>query len=759
MDRPYNVIGREYTARISLFDGASGKEPLRTVEFESLAEMARAFGRSVEAERKQRAPLYSRCAALGGRERDDLIAPYQIVLDVDGSPISMAECSARLDELGVAHFGYTTWKHSPDVLELHNYRIVTDLLAEDWRTVEGLTRELSIAIEVEIDPVSAHQICFYLPASDGRRRVERVARVEPSSSWAPDPTEWDDLELGPDPGAEDEPERDPDTIDVEEVREALSFIPNEERSQWIRTGQCLHGSGHEDARELWDDWSQGQDYGDFSHEAQERAWASFGGRGLGISSVFFDARENGWSPAVRRQTAAEEFTVWEEDEDVEHAGGWRADRNRLLAQMSSRYSYVAVGQGKVWDETNETLMSKPAFLDYWTNPTFPTGRIIMGEEEMEPIGRTWWKYPGRPRYSIIDFAPPGADVAEGAMNLWRGWGVDPVEGSCSRLKDHLHEVICSADDDLYEWIIDWCAHLVQRPAEKPGTAIVMRSEEGTGKGFFGRTLCQLAGTHGMHVTQPSLLTGRFTQHLANKLMIFADEVTWGGRRQESGVLKALITEDTMPIEAKGVDAYSARSFCRVVVASNQDWVVPAGPNARRFLVLDVSEKHRRDYAYFARLKSELESGGIAAFHHELLQHDLGEANVHDVIRTAALLRQKLEGLEPITSWIVDRLIEGRVGCFVAWGEQPVWVQTRQLYDSYQGSARDQGLTRRATEMKVARTLRDLFGRLPKRRNVDEEDGITTIEVQLPGLKDARAMVDAMLDQAVGWDSEGEHTLD
>ena len=41
------------------------------------------------------------------------------------------------------------------------------------------------------------------------------------------------------------------------------------------------------------------------------------------------------------------------------------------------------------------------------------------------------------------------------------------------------------------------------------------------------------------------------------------------------------------IEFKGVNAIRMRNFVRVLMSSNEGWVVPAGMDERRFCVLDV----------------------------------------------------------------------------------------------------------------------------------------------------------------------------
>ena len=97
------------------------------------------------------------------------------------------------------------------------------------------------------------------------------------------------------------------------------------------------------------------------------------------------------------------------------------------------------------------------------------------------------------------------------------------------------------------------------------------------------------------------LTGRFNAHFESLLFAMAEEVFWAGDRTAEGVIKALATANIMDYERKGLDPVSGRNYTRLMIASNNPWVVPAWSGGRRWFVLEVGDKHEKDFSYFAAI--------------------------------------------------------------------------------------------------------------------------------------------------------------
>jgi len=743
-------ISSERPAAITIYRDARTTRPegSEVREFRSREELFDFFSRPPRKRDDKRAvPLFARGAVEGMRLKKNLRPPYLITLDVDESRVPIDTCSRRLDLLGIAHVAHTTWSHGKNS-KLHCYRVFLDLVADTWPAVELATRELFKLAGPGIEETheSWASPCFFVPAVEPSRSRAYRLRVSdtPGTSWRPKAPPPDVLERLTAPRG---PVAD---VDPGELEAALSKIDNKPREDWVHVGMALKSTGLAGARSMWDTWSRGQGYGDYSDEAQDTAWESFSDDregGVGVGTIFRLARAGGWRPPEERSDPIDDFAEYFEP------------RLRHLLALNRRYGYVGIGQGVVADlsdpEQAVEFKSTKAFLGIHAHPSVRTGKVLKsGDEVYASIGKVWLEmWPKRRTFERVDFLPPGGPdtLPPGTLNLWRGWPRKQEPGSCELYLAHVRDVICDGDAELFEWIKAWMAHLVQRPWEKAGTSIVMRGNEGVGKGMFAIALVKLCGVHGLHVTQPKHLTGNFNVHMASRLLVFADEVTWGGRKQEEGVLKAMITEDNVLTEPKGVDLFRARSFCRVVVSSNNDWVVPAGTTARRFLVLDVPDHREKDFPYFAALKREIDNGGVEALRLYLEGLDLEKLpNPRLIISTDALRDQKIETLDAKGQWLLGILRNGCLGGFSEkWPTAPVPVT--QVYESYLETARAIGSNRRSLEMQVSIYLRRIFGNnLAKGRAYAKDAKQTSRAFAFPPLEEARNAFEKFLGSEIDW---------
>jgi hypothetical protein len=287
------------------------------------------------------------------------------------------------------------------------------------------------------------------------------------------------------------------------------------------------------------------------------------------------ARTHGFTPAEVDQLIG--------DADRAKIQAASADANKALAaaidSLNVKHAFVMEGGKATILRENEDPITARKFYDRISTADFEKAyrnqEFVGADEKRASLGVLWMKSPRRRQYlGGVVFDPANRHGAD-HKNLWEGFAIEPGEGSWRRLRKHIWQVVCKRDKTAFKYFLRWMARAVQCPAEQGGVAVVMRGEEGCGKGIVARALLRLFGQHGRHITNAAHLVGRFNAHLQCCVALFVDEAFFAGDVAHTGVLKALITEPTLAIEEKYRSVVEAQNFLHIIMASNARWVVPA----------------------------------------------------------------------------------------------------------------------------------------------------------------------------------------
>jgi len=254
-------------------------------------------------------------------------------------------------------------------------------------------------------------------------------------------------------------------------------------------------------------------------------------------------------------------------------------------------------------------------------------------------GLAWRRSSPRREYNQIGYWPKDYGHPPKSYNLWQGWGIEPKEGDWSIIHDHLVDVIADGNQKKADYILDWCAHMVQQPGQKPGVALVLKGRKGTGKTLLTQILARVIGRQNTLITADGKkLFKQFNWHLADKLLIGAEEAFFGGDLELNDKLKHLLTGDDIEVAQKFGHRISMKSMHRMIMTSNHANVIEMTEDERRFFVCDVSDKKRGDDAYFTplwRVANGEDEATLAAFMHELKTRDITDWKPEQAARDAA----------------------------------------------------------------------------------------------------------------------------
>ena len=361
----------------------------------------------------------------------------------------------------------------------------------------------------------------------------------------------------------------------------------------------------------------------------------------------------------------------------------------------------------------------------------------------------WRGHPDKKEFKGVIFNPSEPPWESGDfINLWRGIRLKPKKGDWSLFRDHIEHII---GGQYYEWILQWMSRIVQDPGgERPGTVLVLRGGQGTGKGTFANIFGRIFGEreYFFRVSKIHDLTGKFNEDLKTAILLHIDEATWGGDKESAGVLKSLITEPTRRIEPKGINAFHIENYLNLIISSNNDWVVPIGAQERRFLVLDIPDTRQGDIKYFQEIHKQMyKAGGLEAMYYDLLEYKWDIETLKRVPRTSGGMQQAVKGMDLFGQFWLDRLHTGRlVDSHSYWKNI---VINEKLYNQYKSFCKER-MAHRGMDNQIAFGIK-LKNLCPKVEITKKRIGGGRVSCKiLPDLKDCREVFCKVLGFDIEW---------
>jgi hypothetical protein len=175
--------------------------------------------------------------------------------------------------------------------------------------------------------------------------------------------------------------------------------------------------------------------------------------------------------------------------------------------------------------------------------------------------------------------------------------------------NELIDLLSNHKQELRDYLIKYCAHMIQRPHEQPGTALIFVGQKGVGKDTIG----DLIGTHIVGDTYFQNYSNQlqfFEKHdvlRATKIMVKVEELSKKIFMDETNdnLFKAAITSPNITINPKNDKPYNVKNYARIFGTTNHASAVNVEQRERRYVFFVVSPEKRGDHAYWTHLRSVL----------------------------------------------------------------------------------------------------------------------------------------------------------
>ena len=355
-------------------------------------------------------------------------------------------------------------------------------------------------------------------------------------------------------------------------------------------------------------------------------------------------------------------------------------------------------------------------------------------------------------YSETAFSP--LKTPPSTLNYWVDSPVVPCPGDWSAIQDFLLNIICDGDQILFEYLIHFLAHMLQKPEEKPGIFIVLLGGQGTGKGTFFRLLNSIWPTTTLVVSDINSVVGNFNAAIEHNYLICLDEAMFAGDKKSNDRLKSMITEPTVTIEQKYQPRRTIDSYHRFFAASNHTHFATVDKDDRRFVFLRVSDKYKENHKYWTDLHKTLDDSSVfGAFAHHLHNLDLTTFNVRNRPKTTEHIEQKIRSLIGFERYWFEVL---RCKHFSPGGNpieewcDPYFVSTSDLLDGMEGYFRSAKLYEPIQGYVICKELKRLCptaiaGRKQQKHYTHQFRGYT-----LPALPEARSFFEESMGAPIDW---------
>lgn len=438
-----------------------------------------------------------------------------------------------------------------------------------------------------------------------------------------------------------------------------------------------------------------------------------------------------------------------------------------LASLQTRFALIKLGgELRLVDrhEVEEVLSGKrPGDISFYKSAD--ANKLLTRYLETLPsatnpkwVIEQFWKNPSTHEYDSVAFSP--LPLPPTTLNYWVPCPVVPIPGDASIIHTYLLSVVCDGDQNLYEYVVCFLAHMLQHPAEKPGVILVLLGGQGTGKGTFFCLLRAIWPNTFLQVSDISYVIGTFNACLERHYVVCMDEALFAGDKKAVDRLKSLVTEPVITIEQKYQPRRSIQSFHRFFAASNSNHFAQTDRDDRRFLYMRVSDAKQGDHTYFEQLHHAIEDEGvISAFVHDLFAIDLTGFNVRRRPKTQEHVAQKLQSLEGFDRFWYEILHSGMQPTKVGydWIDPPVWtekffVSTEILVVTYKDYAHGLRHFRPPSAQDVANTLKKFCPQARRARYMGKRGQVRGYD--LPSLEEARGAFEQTIGGKVTW-SDGD----
>lgn len=323
-----------------------------------------------------------------------------------------------------------------------------------------------------------------------------------------------------------------------------------------------------------------------------------------------------------------------------------------LERVNERYTYLEQ-QETIWDRDKRSFISLKSFR-------------MRGASERQWLSAA---HDGKRNTAHSPIFEPNVDkVPEHRLNLFDPSVIlGPSEQSERPPQENLQHIqlfhrllnnLAEGNAADAQYIERWTAFALRNPGRK-SVALVLRGTHGTGKGLFAHMLRKIFGKYAVGIGQEQL-ESRFNGWMSECILGLANEVSAASFRDKAAAeskLKALVTEEMVTIERKGMDVYETPNYSKWLFMGNDRVTLIIDPQDRRYSVIASSWKlaDKDPDLIDAIVKATTDRNFVQAVVDHLFALDLDSFNAHVPHKNAARDAVISDGLSGPQRWWAEEM--------------------------------------------------------------------------------------------------------
>lgn len=194
----------------------------------------------------------------------------------------------------------------------------------------------------------------------------------------------------------------------------------------------------------------------------------------------------------------------------------------------------------------------------------------------------------------------------------------------------LVKLVCGNDQTLSLYVIQWLAHMLQKPYDLPGVMLVLSGRKGVGKDtLFDFLIAHVMGS--LSATNYSKNEQFFEKHDTGRKGMFLVKLEEADTKmcsQHASDIKGMVTATEVVFNGKNEKPVKVPNYTRYVFTTNKGNPVDFRDGERRFVILPCSAEKKGDLIYWKQVRecmfNDQVGKAVAEF---LLSYDISEFDV------------------------------------------------------------------------------------------------------------------------------------